>query len=232
MLDQLPHNRLLAQLSEQDQGRLAPRLEPVDLPVGRILEESDVPEEYAYFPFSGVASTVGAGTRGRKLEVGLFGREGMSGTAIVMQSSQTPLETFMQVAGEGVRIRADDLHAAIIESGSLQKCLLSYVQAQHIQVVQTAVSNGYGKLEERLARWLVMCRDRVSSDHFYLTHKFLAQMLCVRRAGVTVALHELEGRGLIRAEREHLTIRDREGLVEAADGSYGLAEREYERLLN
>lgn len=228
---QMFQNNLLTQLSTRDQALLEPDLEEVQLPTETVLEVADTPLDHAYFPTSGVASTVTHGSSGRRIEVGLFGREGMSSTVLLHHDDKSPLEVFMQVPGHGLRIKSDALQDAIGASPSLHRHLLRYAQAHHIQVTQTAISNGYGRLEERLARWILMCDDRMDGNSLTLTHKFLSKMLGVRRAGVTVTLHELEGKGLIKAERELITIRDRDGLVIAADGSYGVAESEYERLV-
>jgi len=137
----------------------------------------------------------------------------------------------MQVAGHGSRIASSDFRAAMRESETLRDKLLCYAQAFMIQVAYTAVSNAHGKLEERLARWLLMAHDRVDGDEIPIIHDFLALMLSVRRAGVTVALHRLERDGLIKPERGRIVVLDRKGLKAIANSSYGIPEAEYARLM-
>jgi CRP-like cAMP-binding protein len=224
------HNRLLTALSSADQDRIQPYLEPVPLNVRFVLEAPNKPIEHVYFPESGVASMIAIGNHDRRIEVGLFGREGVSGSTVILGNDRSPHETFMQIAGAGQRIAADDLRRVMRESPSLHQLLLRYVQAFMIQTAHTALSNGRAKIEERLARWLLMSQDRVA-DELPLTHEFLSLMLGVRRPGVTDTLNALAGRGLIRTTRSLITIVDREGLEESAGGCYGIPEREYQRLI-
>jgi hypothetical protein len=135
-------------------------------------------------------------------------------------TDRVPHETYMQIAGHGQRIKADYLREAIATSNSLHQLLLAYVFSFMTQTTQTALANGRSKIEERLARWLLMARDRVDSDELPLTHEFLAIMLGVRRSGVTVALQELERKGLIAHRRSVITIGDREGLEHSSNGTY------------
>jgi CRP-like cAMP-binding protein len=224
-------NNLLHTLSDADRALIEPCLESVELEKGMVLEEAGEPVSRIYFPRSGVGSNVALSKNGRRIEVGLFGCEGMSGTAIVMQTGQSTHETFMQIGGAGYSIEAGQLRDLLEQSVSMQRHLLRYVQAMMTQVSQTALSNGQAKLEERLARWLLMCHDRMNSDEMPLTHEFLSVMLGVRRAGVTVGTHMLEGKGMIRASRGQITILDREGLEQEARDSYGISEAEYARLI-
>jgi len=224
-----PKNRLLASLSAADLALLQARLKPVDLPLETVLEEPHEPIDWVYFLESGIASVV-AGD-GSRIEVGLIGREGMSGLSIVLGDDRSVNSTFMQGAGAGLRLSARDLRLALAKSNTLRLGLLRYAQVFSTQVAQTALSNGRGKLEARLARWLLMAQDRFASEAFPFTHRFLALMLGVRRPGVTVTLHILEGYGLIRATRGLITVVDRKGLEAHADRSYGVPEAEYERLI-
>jgi CRP-like cAMP-binding protein len=149
--------------------------------------------DHVYFPESGMASVVANGQQA--IEIGIIGREGMTGPSVVMgNTDRVPHETYMQIAGHGQRIRADRLREAITTSSSLHQTLLAYVFSFMTQTTQTALANGRSKIEERLARWLLMARDRMDSDELPLTHEFLAIMLGVRRSGVTVALQELSAR--------------------------------------
>lgn len=196
-----------------------------------VLEEAEKPIVLVYFPISSVGSTVAFNKTGRRIEVGLFGFDGMSGTAVALHAPQSSHETFVQIAGEGLVLQAPVLRELLATSQSMQRHMLRYVQAMITQTSQTALSNGQSKLEERLARWLLMCHDRTRGDTMELTHEFLSVMLGVRRAGVTVATHLLEGKGLIRANRGQIVILDRDGLEDEAASAYGIPEAEYTRLI-
>lgn len=224
-------NRLLRSLPASDFALLAPRLEPVTLNLRETLAEPDQPIPFAYFPQNGITSILMGPERTTGVEIGIVGREGLIGTPLLLGADQTPHYVFVQLAGASWRIRSDDLRAALDDSPSLHRNLLRYVQALMIQLASTAHSNADYSIEERLARWLLMCHDRVEGDDIALTHEFLALMLSVRRAGVTVATHVLEGEKMIAAKRGLITILDRGALMEIAGNSYGIAEAEYERLV-
>ncbi|MBM3603573.1 MAG: Crp/Fnr family transcriptional regulator [Alphaproteobacteria bacterium] len=196
-----------------------------------VLEEPGQPIGRVFFPVSGVTSMIVSGSRNqRRIEAGLFGSEGMSGTSILLGAMSTPNELRIQVPGHGLQIRTETLRELLQKSPSLQQHFLKFIQALFIQTSHTALSNKNGSLEERLARWLLMCHDRVEGDRLLLTHEFIALMLGARRAGVTEGTQILEGKGVIRARRGEITILDRDGLEEEAGGSYGVPEAEYERL--
>jgi CRP-like cAMP-binding protein len=224
-------NRVLGTLPPEDYERLQPLLEPVDLPLRTYLVEPHKPIEDIYFMEQGIASVVALTPQQRRIEVGLIGREGVSGTPILLGTDRTPHECFVQMSGDALRIAADDVRRVIATAPMLHAHLLRFVQAFTVQVAQTALSNGSYTLEERLARWLLMCHDRVDGDVLFTTHEFLSIMLGVRRPGVTEALHILEGAHVIRAERGLVTILDRAKLEEVAGESYGVAETEYARLI-
>ncbi len=224
-------NNLLATLNESDSKLILPHLRQVELERGRVLEDPDRPVEMVYFPITGVGSMVAIGRDGRRIEIGLFGREGMSGTSVVSESDQTPMESFMQVGGHGLAIRAEMLRDVMESSPSMHRHFLRFLHVLLTQTSHTALANGHAKLEERLSRWLLMCHDRIDGDEMELTHEFMSVMLGVRRAGVTVGTHILEGKGLIRATRGRIIILDREGLEAQAMQSYGIPEDEYDRLI-
>jgi CRP-like cAMP-binding protein len=224
-------NRLLRILPSADLDLLRPHLRFGALTLRQVLEQANIPIQHIYFPESGLTSIVANTRRDRRIEVGLIGWEGMIGLSVVMGSDRTPNETFIQMAGAGFRISADALRHAIEASPSLRGYLLLYAQVFMIQTSQTALANGRATLEQRLARWLLMVHDRFEGDAMPLTHEFLALMLGVQRPGVTLALHVLEGRRLIKSTRGLVTVIGREGLTEAAGGSYGVPEAEYERLI-
>jgi CRP-like cAMP-binding protein len=224
-------NRILARLDTGATRLLTPHLQPVNLPVLRQLERRDRRTDFVYFIDSGFASVVADGGSDRSVEVGLIGREGMTGLGIIMGSDRTPNDTYMQAAGSGRRIAVAKLQDAMEKSASLQKTFLQWCHTFVIQTGQTALTNARSKIEDRLARWLLMAHDRLDSDQIELTHEFLSTMLGVRRAGVTVAIRLLENRGLIQAKRRGIFVVDRAGLKQASNGGYGVAEAEYQRLL-
>jgi CRP-like cAMP-binding protein len=218
-------------MSADDFGILQPHLSEETQKRGDIIIEPNAPIEHVHFPERGIASIVATSDDGRRLEVGLYGREGMSGTTLVLGSDRTPHEHFYQVAGSAILVGADELSRAIDERPLLNRLMHRYVQAFQTQITYTALSNGTYTIEERLARWLLMCHDRVDGDELPLTHEFLGLMLGVRRSSVTVALHTLEGAQVIRAQRGRQIILNRSKLEEIAGDSYGRAEAEYVRLI-
>ena len=222
-------NRIFSRLSPDELGLLQPHLEAVDLPVRKSLETRNKAIKHVYFIEHGFASVVANGM-GRSIEVGVIGREGMTGLAVVMGTDRTPHDTYMQVAGDGQRISSARLRRAMEQSSVLHRSLLRYGHAFVIQTAQTALANGRSKIEERLARWLLMGHDRLDSREVPLTHEFLSVMLGVRRPGVTVALDLLEKRGFIRARRGAVSILNRTGLRKISNGAYGAAEAEIQRL--
>lgn len=160
----------------------------------------------------------------------MIGREGMTGLAVVLGTDRTPNETYVQNAGAGQRISIGSLRDAVGKSSTLQPLLLLYAHTFLIQVTQTAKANARCSLDERLARWLLMAHDRLDTDDLNITHEFLSVMLGVRRSGVTVALNLLENSALISINRGIVTIVDRKGLKEAANGAYGVSEAEFNRV--
>jgi CRP-like cAMP-binding protein len=220
-------NRLLAVLSHADRDLLAPRLEGIALDARQILEVPSDPISHVYFVESGLVSVVGTTEPDHRIEVGMVGYEGMTGLCIVLGDDRSTNETVVQSAGSAMRLSTAALRELMKASDSLTTTLLRYVNVFMVQGSQTALANGRGRLDERLARWLLMWHDRV----LIITHEFLALLLGVRRQGVTVALHELEGRGLIRSTRAHVRVLDRDGLLQAANGFYGIPEAEYDRAI-
>jgi CRP-like cAMP-binding protein len=211
-------NHILSRLSPTDFGLLEPHLEPVDLPVRRTLEGRNKVISHVYFIEAGFASVVAEGKP--SIEVGIIGREGMTGLAIVLGQQRGSHATYIQVAGKGQRISADKLREADERSSTLHRAMLNYVHAFLRQATMTAVANGRSKIEERLARWLLMAHDRLDGDRLILTHEFLSLMLGVRRAGVTIALRELEREALIFRNRGSILIVDRDGLKKQSNGTY------------
>lgn len=223
-------NSILSRLSAADYRLLEPHLENVKLPARRRLEAPGKKIDHVFFLEQGLASALAHGPGGRTIEIGLIGREGMTGVPVIMGADRSPHEVVMQIGGSAQCMRADNLKKRIQESVSLHKTLLCYAQAFMIQIGQTALANGRSKIEERVARWLLMAHDRLDGGGLPLTHEAIAGMLGVRRPGITVALRLLERAGHIRTDRRSLGIVNRDGLVKTANGSYGVAEAEYERL--
>lgn len=223
-------NVLLGSLSPADAEALIPQLESVILTRRQVLESPGAEIPTMVFPESGIVSVLARGPRDRRIEVGLVGFDGMTGVAAVLGDQMAINESVVQVPGHGWRIATSSLMRLARKSETLSALLLRYVHAFMAQTAQTALANGSGKLEERLARWLLMSHDRFDSDDLGITHDFLAQLLGVRRAGVTIALQVLESRNLIRSRRSLITILDRAGLKRQANGSYGVAEVVYGRL--
>jgi CRP-like cAMP-binding protein len=222
-------NLLLAALSPEDRSLL--RLGPVALGQRDVLFEPNQPVEHVYFFEGGFSSEVSTNPEGEQIEVGMVGREGVSGAFVLLGLDRSPHRGFMQADGSALRITSHDLKQAMDASASLRALLLRYVNVFMIQIAATALADGRYGLEQRLARWLLMSHDRTTGDSLPLTHDFLSLMLGVRRAGVTQALHVLEGEHLIKATRGLITVLDRERLEERAAGSYGVPEAEYRRLM-
>jgi CRP-like cAMP-binding protein len=224
-------NKLLRLLAPADREQLQPLLEYVELPVGAVLFESEQPIPYVHFLHSGIASVVAVIPGEASVEVGMTGCEGMAGWPVLFGGSQSPHQGFMQAPGCGHRMRADVMRTLLDENPSLRALMMRYAQWVLIQIGQSAACNARHSIEERLARWLLMAHDRVKADEIPLTHEFLAEMLGVRRAGVTVATHVLEGARIIQARRGRITIIHRAKLEEVSCACYRVVEDERLRLL-
>jgi CRP-like cAMP-binding protein len=224
-------NRLPSSLSTSDFDLLAPHLEAVTLGLRKVLKKPNKKIEAVYFPETGFASVVAVQRNGKQVEIGLIGREGMTGLPIVLGNHRSPHATYIQAPGMGKCIHASELRQAIQASVSLREFLLKFVQAFGVQTTHTAICNAQSKIDERLARWLLMAQDRIQGDTLALTHEFLSLMLGVRRPGVTEALKALRQRRLISYRRGEITINDRKGLARAAGETDGTPESEYRRLI-
>lgn len=224
-------NHLLASLTNGDFDLLEPHLKSVPLKLRKDIERPNRRIEAIYFPESGIVSVVAVQSKGSEVEVGLVGREGMTGLPVVLGDDRSPHSTYVQAAGVAHSVPSLELAGVMNASRSLRDLLLKYVQAFGVQTAHTAMCNAQSRLDQRLARWLLMAQDRLSSDELPLTHEFLSVMLGVRRAGVTEALHTLKTRKLIATGRGQITVRDRKGLERVAGQAYGIPEAEYQRLL-
>jgi CRP-like cAMP-binding protein len=213
-------NRILSRLSREDLALLEPHLEAVDLPARKSLEKRKKRIDQIYFIESGFASVVANGTSKPSIEVGIIGREGMTGLAVVLGHDRAQHDTFIQLPGKALRMSADSLRQANDRSVSLHREMLRYTNAFLMQTTTTALANGRSKIEERLARWLLMAHDRMDGDELPITHEFLGMMLGSPRPGVTLAVQALEKEGLIDAQRRSITIHDRKALEKRSNGTY------------
>lgn len=224
-------NKLLALLPDHAFAEIADALEYVELPRAHVFSSPDLPAEHAYFIESGIGSIVAITPQGQRSEVGIFGPEGMTPGSIVLDTASTPYSVFMQIPGYGYRIETEAMRRAVASSEDIRHLLSRYAHALSVQTSYTGLSNSVHHIDERLARWILMCHDRTSGDQIALTHEFLSVMLAVRRSSVTTALHVLEGKHLVYSERNLITVRDRQALELFAGDAYGVPEREYARLI-
>jgi CRP-like cAMP-binding protein len=223
-------NLLLLALQLRQCTSLLPHLEAIELPLGHVLVEPDEPTLHVCFIESGLASVV-ASSNEERVEVGHIGREGMSGTHLLLGSDRTPNKTFMQVAGSGIQVAVEPLIRVLDQDAESRNLLLRYILVSELQLAHSALANARYDMQARLARWLLMCHDRLDGDQLLLTHGFLSLMLGVRRPGVTDHLHIIEGLHAIKATRGNIRVINRAKLEEIAGGCYGIPEREYERLV-
>lgn len=230
-LVRMPQNLLLAALTPFDHAAIDKMLQPATFTRGEVLIEPDVPITHAWFPSNGIVSIIATSPEANTAEVGVVGRDGLVGLSLLLGADCSPLRAVVQIGGLGHRIAAVDLVALNDARPALRLVLQRYVHSFMLQASYTALSNANHTVEERLARWLLMCQDRHGDEALPLTHEFLSIMLVVRRPSVTTALHMLEGAGMIRATRGRIVIRDRAALEDFARDAYGVPERQYERLI-
>jgi CRP-like cAMP-binding protein len=209
---------------------LEAHLTKIEFELRQSFEAANKSIEYVCFPEDGIVSIV-AKSNHEQAEAGIVGREGMTGIPVVLGNDRWVNDTYVQVAGYGLRIPVSDLRHAMAESADLRGLFLRFTQSFIAQTTQTALVNARGSVGMRLARWLLMAHDRLDGDELPLTHEFVALMLGVRRAGVTTALQKLESDGLVLAKRGAISVQDRAGLIRLADRLYGIAEAEYRRLI-
>ena len=220
-------NRLLAGLPREDRGRIVRHCEPVDLAFGAILCEPDEPFGHVYFPLTGFISLVTPVHGRQPLEMGLIGNEGMLGVTVALGVNALPLRAVVQGQGTALRTSAVRLRRLLRDSPALQRQLNRYLYVLMAQLSQTAACTRFHALQARLARWLLMSHDRAHADHFHITHRFLADMLGVRRSGVTIAAGDLQRRDLIRYARGTVRILDRKGLEAVSCECYEAVVEDY-----
>jgi CRP-like cAMP-binding protein len=222
-------NRVLASLPKVERDRLAPYLLPVTLPQHELLLDGSA--THGYFLEHGMASVVVSLETGATVEVGVIGFEGVVGIPILLGVKAGPGRTFIQIAGSGYKIKAEDLRHAFEQPGELRAYLQKYMQGYIVQTAQTAVCNRLHNIEERLARWLLTCRDRTGSDDLRLTQDFLGQMLGAPRTTVTLAVGLLHRAGLIDHLRGGVRIKEGVALEESACECYRVVRDEFRRLV-
>lgn len=225
-----PRNRLLAALPPASLARLWPGLTPVELEIRQVVQRPDEPVVTVYFPESGWFSRLAPLEDGDSAEVGLIGRDGVTGLPVILGSDRDGLESMAQCPGTALSMAADTLRAAMERDEALRTLLLRYVLVFHEQVARTAACNGRHPIEQRLARWLLMAHDLAEGDDYPMTHEFLAMMLGVRRAGISIAAGSLQKAGLIRYRAGQMGIIDRPGLEAASCECYGITRRGSDRL--
>lgn len=217
-------NRLLAALSGAEYQRLEVHLESVPLHFGQVLYEADALIVYVYFPNDSLVSLLTLVDAHSALEVGMVGPEGMLGTALALGAKVSPVRALVQGKGSAMRMKAGPFLSGFRQGLSLQREVLLYTHGLMAQIAQTAACNRFHVIEARLARWLLMTRDRVGASHFFLTQDFLSNMLGVRRVGVTNAAHALRQQQLIDYSRGHLEIIDGHGLEAVACSCYEMVK--------
>ena len=224
-------NRLLAALPEKNYLALLPLLEPVVLPLGMAVYESNAKQGYVYFPTSSIVSLLYVLENGASAEIAVTGPEGLVGIALFMGGETTPSRAVVQSAGHGYRLKAAVLKAEFERGGPLQHLLLRFTQALITQMTQTAVCNRHHAVHQQLCRWLLLSLDRLAGNELVMTQELIANMLGVRREGVTEAAGKLQAEGLIHYRRGRITVLDRAQLEARVCECYGVVKKEYDRLL-
>jgi CRP-like cAMP-binding protein len=221
----LTGNLLLDALSSELRQTVLSLCRPVELPIRTLLHEQGESPQYVYFLCSGITSVVVTMAEGGSAEVGLIGREGLVGAMQLLGPTPTPAQSFIQMEGTAQRIRLDDLKAMFLTSHELRNRILEFIQQQTITLEQIAACNKLHEAEERLARWLLMSRDRADQDTMTMTQEFMADMLGTRRTTVTLVASSLQERGLISYRRGKVTIVSREDLEKAACDCYRVCKQ-------
>ena len=227
----LRQNHLLASLPNEEWDRWSPLLEGVELPLGSVVYEPGVALPYVYFPTTSIVSLLYVMENGASAEIAVVGNEGIVGISLFMGGESTPSRAVVQSAGAGCRLDAEFMKTEFARGGPVLHLMLRYTQALITQMAQTAACNRHHSLDQQLCRWLLLSLDRLRGDELVMTQELIANMLGVRREGVTEGALKLQKAGLIRYSRGHITVLDRAGLEERACECYVVVKREYDRLL-
>ena len=224
-------NQLLAALPPAEWLRWQPQLELVDMPLGQVLYESGSTLSHVYFPTTAIVSLLYVMENGASAEIAVVGHEGIVGISLFMGGESTPSRAVVQSAGQGLRLEAQTIKDEFNRSGAVMHLLLRYTQALITQMAQTAVCNRHHSLDQQLCRWLLLSLDRLPGNDLVMTQELIANMLGVRREGVTEGAGKLQEAGLIRYARGRITVLDRPGLERRTCECYGVVKKEYDRLL-
>jgi CRP-like cAMP-binding protein len=224
-------NRLIAALPSKDRARLLANCEPVDLVFGDMLSEAHQPIKHVYFPLVGFISLVAALVGHQPLEMGLVGNEGMLGMTLKLGIKTAPMRAVVQGTGTALRMTGSNFTRCLADTPAMFRILDRYLYVMMAQLTRSSACTRFHEIEPRLARWLLMSHDRAHADHFYLTHEFLADMLGVRRSGVSIAAGALQMRKLIRYSRGEIQILNRKGLEAASCECYNAMQKDYANVL-
>jgi CRP-like cAMP-binding protein len=224
-------NHLLAALPAEDFARLLPDLEGVPMPLGHVLYEPGVQMRHVYFPTTSIVSLLYVMEDGASAEIAVVGNEGVVGVSLFMGGESTTSRAVVQSDGYAYRLKAQLLKDEFFRAGPMQRLLLRYTQALLTQMAQTAVCNRHHSLDQQFCRWLLLSLDRLSSNELVMTQELIANMLGVRREGVTEAAGNVQRAGLISYNRGRITVLDRPGLEARACECYAVVKREFDRLL-
>ncbi len=229
--DDLNQNRLLSSLPEAELARWRAELEAVDMPLGYVIYESGSILTHVYFPTTAIVSLLYVMENGASAEIAVVGNEGLVGVSLFMGGGSTPSRAVVQSAGKGFRLAASVLKEEFERAGPVLHLLLRYTQALITQMAQTAVCNRHHSLDQQLCRWLLLSLDRLQGNQLVMTQELIANMLGVRREGVTEGALKLQRAGLISYTRGRITVLDRPGLEERTCECYAVVKKEYDRLL-
>lgn len=224
-------NLLLSALSESSWQDVSAQLEWVDMPLGLVLYESGRALSHVYFPTNSIVSLLYVMENGASAEIAVVGNEGVVGISLFMGGESTPSRAVVQSAGQGYRLKARLIKDEFNRAGPMMHLLLRYTQALITQMAQTAVCNRHHSLDQQLCRWLLLSLDRLEGNELVMTQELIANMLGVRREGVTEGALKLQAAGLIRYARGHITVLDRPGLEARTCECYAVVKKEYDRLL-
>ncbi len=225
------HNRLLAALPRTEWTRWLAHMELVDMPLGKVLYESGRTLTHVYFPTTAIISLLYVMEDGASAEIAVVGHDGVVGISLFMGGESTTSRAVVQSAGQGFRLKASLMMQEFNRAGPVMHLLLRYTQALITQMAQTAVCNRHHSLDQQLCRWLLLSLDRLPSNELVMTQELIANMLGVRREGVTEAAGDLHKAGLIRYQRGHITVLDRPKLEKRTCECYAVVKKEYDRLL-
>ena len=230
-VNDIKKNHILAALPEPEFLRWQPELEPVDMPLGHVLYESGSTLKHIYFPTTSIVSLLYVMENGASAEIAVVGYEGLVGISLFMGGGSTPSRAVVQSAGKGYRLKADVMKNEFDRGGPVLHVLLRYTQALITQMSQTAVCNRHHSLDQQLCRWLLLSLDRLDSNELKMTQELIANMLGVRREGVTESALKLQQAGLISYSRGQIFVKDRKGLEARCCECYAVVKKEYDRLL-